>query len=162
MVARINISISDGLSERLERVRDRLNVSKVCAVALEKELDMIEGRPAIADPKIARLAERLKNLKGQWYERGHEDGLAWGVDKATRVELQAAGKGESVAVESADNRIRVWVLRDLGMDKTPAVYGSEEGRRFTQAIEDVDNDAYVAGWRDALAELWKAVAPLVG
>ena len=44
-MARMNISIPDPLYARLDRLRDRVNASKVCAGALEKELDMIEARP---------------------------------------------------------------------------------------------------------------------
>ena len=35
-LARLNLTIPDPLYERLERLRDRVNVSKVCAIALEK------------------------------------------------------------------------------------------------------------------------------
>jgi len=49
-LARINLTLPDPLYERLERFRDRVNVSKVCALALTKELDMIEGTAAVKAP----------------------------------------------------------------------------------------------------------------
>lgn len=86
-MARMNISIPDPLYERLDRLRDRVNASKVCASALEKELDMIEGRPALADPDVERLLSRLQGTRERWYGRGREDGKRWAVETATREQL---------------------------------------------------------------------------
>jgi hypothetical protein len=86
-MARMNISIPDPLYERLDRLRDRVNASKVCASALEKELDMIEGRPSLADPDIEQLVQRLQGTRERWYERGREDGKRWAVQTATREQL---------------------------------------------------------------------------
>jgi hypothetical protein len=85
-MARVNISIPDALYERLDRQRDRINASRVCASALEKELDMIEGRAAIADPEIAQLVQRLQTARERWYARGREDGRRWAVQSASRQE----------------------------------------------------------------------------
>ncbi len=86
-MARMNISVPDPLYERLDRLRDRVNASKVCASALEKELDMIEGRPALADPDIERLLSRLEGTRERWYGRGRDDGKRWAVETATREQL---------------------------------------------------------------------------
>lgn len=193
-MARLNISIPDPLHERLERARDRVNISKVCAVALEKEIDMLEARPSVADPKIAHLLQRLQGTKDLWYHRGHEDGLAWGVEHATRSDLQTAaneldscdGTQLALALERSDDeddqrnvlpmlpgidglgrlwkKTDPWVLRDLQIEKEPAYgsYGSkvaETRSRFDEARAAADDHAYLEGWRDALVELWKAVAP---
>ena len=97
-MARMNISIPNPLYERLDRLRDRVNASKVCASALEKELDMIEGRPSLADPDIEQLVQRLQGTRERWYERGREDGKRWAVQTATREQLWHAAdelEGES-------------------------------------------------------------------
>ena len=86
-MARMNISIPDPLYERLDRLRDRINASKVCAGALEKELDMIEAPPSPADPEIEQLVQRLQGLRERWYDRGRQDGKRWAVGSATREEL---------------------------------------------------------------------------
>lgn len=57
---------------------------------------MLEGRPFITDPRIARLLQRLQGTRERWYQRGYEDGIQWAVDLATRDELQ------SVAIYLAD------------------------------------------------------------
>src|SRR5688572_22202357 len=92
-VARLNISIPDGLYDRLDRQRDRVNASKVCATALQKELDMIEGRTAIpAGDAVARLVHRLRGKRDIWYRRGRHDGEAWAADLAGLAELREIGE----------------------------------------------------------------------
>lgn len=88
-MARLNITIPDGLYARLEQLRDRINLSKVCATALEKEVTMLEGQPAITDPRIAQLLQRLQSTRERWHQRGYEDGIEWAVEHATRDELQS-------------------------------------------------------------------------
>src|SRR5437867_8721153 len=83
-MARVNISVPDLLYERLDRLRDRVNVSRVCSAALEKELDMLETRPRPSDPDIERLLQRLLSGQERWYQRGREDGRRWAVETATR------------------------------------------------------------------------------
>src|SRR5581483_7385310 len=87
-MARLNITIPDVLYARLEQLRDRINLSKVCATALEKEVTMLEGQPPITDPRIAQLLQRLQSTRERWHQRGYEDGIQWAVDLATRDELQ--------------------------------------------------------------------------
>jgi ribosome modulation factor len=88
-MARLNITVPDVLYARLEQLRDRINLSKVCATALEKEVIMLEGQPPITDPRIARLLQRLQSARERWHQRGYEDGIGWAVDQATRDELQS-------------------------------------------------------------------------
>lgn len=95
-MARLNITVPDMLYARLEQLRDRINLSKVCAIALEKEVIMLEGQPPITDPRIARLLQRLQSTRERWHQRGYGDGIGWAVDLATRDELQ------SVAIHLAE------------------------------------------------------------
>jgi ribosome modulation factor len=95
-MARLNITLPDALYARLERLRDRINLSKVCATALEREATMLEEQPAFTDPRIARLVQRLQSTRERWHQRGYEDGIQWAVELATRDELQ------SVAIHLAE------------------------------------------------------------
>jgi hypothetical protein len=90
-LARLNLTIPDALYERLDRFRDRVNFSRVCARALEKELAMLEGQATIENPRLQRLIHRLQRLQGnqeRWYQRGREDGENWAVEVATQEELR--------------------------------------------------------------------------
>lgn len=95
-MARLNITLPDTLYARLEQLRDRINLSKVCATALEKEVKMLEGQPPISDPRIAQLLQRLQSTRERWHQRGYDDGITWAVELATRDELW------SVATHLAD------------------------------------------------------------
>jgi hypothetical protein len=88
VVQRRTISIPDELDARLERLQDRINVSRVCAAALEKEIAMLEATPVGADPEVQRLLRRLQTVKERWYDRGRRDGRQWAIDLATREQLR--------------------------------------------------------------------------
>ncbi len=181
-MARLNLTIPDSLYERLERVRDRVNISKICATALEKELTMLEGRRPITDPKIAQLLQRLQSARERWYQRGHDNGTQWAVETATREELRR------IATETADwdgphlidelrleqrrepmlrprlfptsfridDRLDVWVANDL---EAGDVLMREEAERVSQARSQVDEAGYLEGWRDAIKEIWQTISP---
>src|SRR5687767_9233425 len=89
-MARINITIPDPLYERLDRMRDKINWSKVSAEALEKEANVIETQE-VTDPDIRELIRRLGSVSERWHERGYQDGRSWATKVATRAELKKIG-----------------------------------------------------------------------
>jgi hypothetical protein len=138
-VARTTISLPDALSARLDRARERINVSRVCAGALERELDRLEGRPGPDDPEAARLLARLLGTRERWYRRGRGDGRRWALETATREELwQVAGQlGELRAEE----------LAQLARGKAPPVKVALERVAFPRSFDPV-----------AAAQAWAAGA----
>ena len=88
---RLNISVPVALSERLRKEADRVNVSRVCVAALERELGVREARPTVDAGQLERLVQRLQSNRERWSERGRGDGERWAVETATRAELRAAG-----------------------------------------------------------------------
>ncbi len=179
-MARLNITVPDPLYARLERLRDRINISKVCANALEKEIAMLEGRRTITDPRIAQLLQRLQSTHERWHQRGHEDGMQWAIEIATRQELQmvttemADLKGPQLVNEAhpekwwppnpgrkqkfptsfhLEEHLETWIVRDNGDSD---VLTSEEQEH---ARSQIDEAAYLEGWRDAIKEIWEAIAP---
>ena len=112
MVQRRTISIPDELDARLERLQDRINVSRVCAAALEREVAMLEATPTGTDPDVQRLLRRLQTVKERWYDRGRQDGRRWAIDVATREELKwvgedVAGQDGATIAGLAHDRLRV-------------------------------------------------------
>jgi len=182
LMARLNITIPDTLYERLEQARDRLNISKTCANALEKELTMLGGRRPITDPRIAQLLQRLQGTRERWYQRGHEDATQWAVETATRGELSriatemADWDGTRLFSEFRDEQRRfpklsppmfpssfhfaehfdAWVADDM---KSGDVLMGEEAERINQARTDVDEASYLEGWRDSIKEIWQTISP---
>lgn len=59
-MARLNLTIPDALYARYQRVRRQINVSKVCAEALEIEVTRIERFSKLLEsPKARALFDRL-------------------------------------------------------------------------------------------------------
>jgi hypothetical protein len=215
-MARLNITIPDALYARLEQLRDRINLSKVCATALEKEVTMLEGKPNITDPRIVRLVQRLQSMRERWYQRGYDDGIQRAVELATRQELQsvathlAAQDGQQLAVffhkrhfHQQDITLSVPPLPQAPPLHPPMVQHAEplpplppasqivfyhqpgvpfpglpesfhpaerlqywenqdrdtsEQQGETMRIE-VDEAAYLEGWRDAIKGIWQTISP---
>jgi hypothetical protein len=95
-MARLNISVPDPLYERLDRLRDQVNASRVCATALAAEIERIEGHPVPSGGQrerlLDRLVQRLRGTRELWYLRGREDGEAWAAERAGLDELQEIGE----------------------------------------------------------------------
>ena len=162
-MARINVSVPDPLYERLDRLRDRVNVSRVCTAALEKELDMIEMQPRPADPDVERLLRRLLSGQERWYRRGREDGRAWAVEKATRMEIWRIGANmKQVRAEQLVLAARQPMVPKPFPTAFPRSFPLDDALKRWQeqdAAADVDEVAYMQGWLDAVRELWETVAP---
>jgi hypothetical protein len=190
-VARLNLTIPDALYERLQRLRDRVNVSKVCARALEKELAMLEGSLNTVDPKLQRLITRLQRVQStreRWYQRGREDGDVWAVEVAAEAELRRIGEEwdevdwEELEREGSDEgdlpdlpesfdareAIRRWMAEEPEEGTESAAYLARaqvfrKGRDHArrEGVGTRDRMAYLQGWSDAAREIWQAAAPML-
>lgn len=162
-MARLNISIPDALYERLDRLRDRVNASKVCAAALEKELTMIES-PTVAmdstEAKAALLVGRLRGHREEWYQRGREAGEGWALEVASLEELKEVERGWS-GIEDFD--LMTSGAERLGSfaDKLPYTFTERDDAVWNEplAIDAAIRGAYLLGWHKAVTELWAAARP---
>lgn len=220
-MARLNITLPDALYARLEQLRDRINLSKVCALALEKEVTMLEGQPNITDPRMARLLQRLQSTRERWHQRGYDDGFQWAVELATRDELQSVANylaeqdGQQLAalfqmqgklhfttshsqspaphlhppMSPAPASLGAVIHPPMPPVAQPVFYHQHGGIPFPGFPEsfhpaerirhwedqdremsgqvpqgeaariEVDETAYLEGWRDAVKGIWQTIAP---
>src|SRR5437763_13740276 len=86
----MNISVPDELYERYKRSEERLNASRVCAEALARELDVLEGVGEQDEAAVMQMVERVMDAKEHSYGWGYGDGRAWGLAHATRAALHTA------------------------------------------------------------------------
>jgi len=77
---RLTVSVPQELHDRLEKWRDRMNISRVCQEALEREVRRLEELPDDAKA-LTGLVERLSREKAdgerQWFSQGVSDGMTW-------------------------------------------------------------------------------------
>ncbi|MDX1934183.1 MAG: hypothetical protein SFU56_16400 [Capsulimonadales bacterium] len=163
-MARLNLTIPDALYERLERLRDRVNVSKICAAALTKELDMLEGSTVIAgDAKVQRLVQRFlreRESRERWYQRGRHDGEEWAIERASLEELERVHDDwDEDEIREADELDDF----DIDDDDFPTVDLKEtlnrwirEERQAAGGSVDVEWKEYVRGWYHGARDLWRA------
>lgn len=173
-MARLNLTIPDPLYERMERLRDRVNVSKVCAVALAKELDMLEGSvaggaaaatSAGAEAKVQRMVQRFlrqREAQERWYQRGRHDGEQWAVERASLEELKNVAEewDEETVVHAPAFHVLVHEhqyptlnAREL-LQQWQADDRAETGPEAAAAFAE-EWRAYMEGWRIAARDLWQ-------
>jgi post-segregation antitoxin (ccd killing protein) len=78
MSERLNISVQDDLYARLQTVKESINVSAVCANALESEIRLQEAiRKAQSDrqKRVAELRREREQAEDEWIQLGREEGL---------------------------------------------------------------------------------------
>jgi hypothetical protein len=140
-VPQLNVYLPDDLAEILQRYRDRLNLSQICAHALRQEVQRMEtmemepgtrasetdgeALPARSGPPdVPRILERLRGQKQRQeaaYRAGAEDAARWMEEAATIEELRWLGRrtverepgwvADSASVEEATDRFYVHFAR---------------------------------------------------
>ena len=78
MVQRVNISIQDDLHQRLQAIKDQINVSAVCADALTQAVqfqEIINQAQEGKEKMIARLRKEREEAANTWFQAGRQEGL---------------------------------------------------------------------------------------
>lgn len=79
-MARLNITVPDELYERIEKWRERLNLSRICQDAIARELDKLElvpGEVREMQEALSRLGEQKAKVERSCFRKGVYDGLEW-------------------------------------------------------------------------------------
>jgi hypothetical protein len=112
-VPQLNVYLPDDLADALQRHRDRLNLSQICARALRQEMQRMElgtqaattlgalgtetdaGSARRGPPDMPRLLERLRGQKERQaaaYRDGADDAARWMEEAATIDEIRRLGQ----------------------------------------------------------------------
>ncbi len=148
-MARINISVPDGLRERMSALDERVNWSEVAQTAFEREII----RHNFEVENMEQVIERLRVSKSEYetteYERGRKDGHDWACRHATYADLKAVcdldleGTGLAAQVDAA-------------LGKNPregdSFWIDEEAARMKYP-----SDRYVFGFWDAADDVFAAI-----
>jgi len=146
MATRIQITIPDELAQRLEPWRDRMNISKVCAEAIQSEITTLEASltPEIEGLAeiIARLREHKASLEQSDYATGLADGDSFARKRAGYDDFIRYGViAESIELDQVELPDDVEALLEAAI---------REG-------EVTDRWSYTAGWLDGLQKIWDAI-----
>ncbi len=154
MVQRITITIPDPLHERLQVVKDRINVSRVCQDALMKTVEGEELKMKDI-PEREKLVARLRTERAEnenyWKDRGvkegKEDALELSYDDFMDIESHLTGYMEDY--EYCANHISEKVDGLSYMVERVEEYEGKES-----AFNEKD---YISGWIDGVLEVWEDV-----
>jgi post-segregation antitoxin (ccd killing protein) len=154
MAKKLTITIPDELAERLAPWRERMNLSRICSAALERE---VAARAELADEvrEFAALIARLRAQKPAPLRRDYQAGLDSGV---------AYAKAEATYQEFVRYE-DLWQMAQALGEQAEAVAGDwelppAEGRRLVDLrrrglVED--GAVYRLGWLDGLMAVWYRV-----
>ncbi|MHC5718891.1 MAG: hypothetical protein ACYTX0_44200 [Nostoc sp.] len=137
MAERITITIPNDLYERLQAVKDALNVSHVCREGLEAAI-RIEELKRKKLPNMETLIERLQIEKQQDAEQWKEQGITKGKDDALKLTYKEFKKLESQ--QSITEDWTYWIEED-----------------YFEDMEAVDKDAFFQGWLEGALSVWDEV-----
>jgi len=140
MAERITITIPDDLGKRLSAVKDRFNVSRVCAAALQDQVDREETSIELEGASdMEKVKERLKNEKAEFFEGCRKDGRVAGLEDAKEMSY-----GELYELTSACEACwGEWLEEKIGESEDHA--------------GPFDEDAYLTGWLEGVLEFWREV-----
>lgn len=150
MARRLSISVPEELYERLRAFRGEMNVSAICARALETELSRREAGDL--GPDMLAVVERLQAERGETFQAGYRMGVKYAKEEATFEDFQwfeahPHGRAEGERLPSGVLQ-ELWETRDL-MEQERG--GFPPGSMTMAALED--------GFREGVLAVWRRVKP---
>lgn len=146
MAERINITVPNDLHERLQAVRDDINISRICQEAIEQAVILKEIKMKTLSSKekvIERLRlERQKNEQ-EWFNYGKTDGLSDAEDLSYEdfEHLEKLYKErDEVMLNQLDDDLREWLEEKMSnFDQRP------------------NKKVYLNGWIEGVVEFWDEI-----
>lgn len=158
MAQRINISISDSLYERLQAVKDHLNVSGICQEAIMNAVYLEELKNKNI-PDMEKLVERLRKQKEEAVKEYGEAGKVQGMEDAMTLDY-----ADFVTIEKASEALNStdgWALdpEELLGDSLAGQYSglAELLNTLEQDDSSFDRRTYAQGWIGGVMEVWDRV-----
>lgn len=140
-MARMNITIPDELYGRLERWRDRVNVSRICQDAITRELNKLEELPSEVTQMqraLARLGQQKAQVDRLSFRKGVYDGLEWARD----AEYPA---------------LKQWGEQTADEDALESVLRGPAAAKASGYVNDASWEAspYAEGWLAGVHQFWE-------
>ncbi|MGQ0523096.1 MAG: hypothetical protein ACT4P8_05485 [Betaproteobacteria bacterium] len=139
-MARLNITISDELYNRIERWRDRINLSRICQDAIAREMEKLELVPEDVremQKALSRLGEQKAKVERSCFRKGVYDGLEW-AREADYAVLKRWGE------QPPDGAVWEGVLQGPASEKVAA----------HRDADDWHAQPYAEGWMAGVQQFW--------
>ena len=159
MVQRLTITIPDDLNERLQIIKERLNISRVCQMALDLAIQIEEtkDRTDISAMKkaIARLRKQKQEAGARWKPIGFNDGLKNATDDLDYKLLKYLGEGGDI------NEQVITIDKDIQQLSIPDWLELISKEKYWDERGDFDFDIYVKGWVEGVTHVWEEIKDLL-
>jgi hypothetical protein len=146
---RILITIPDNLHERLQTVKENLNVSRICAKAIEQavQVEEIKTRTDIPVQEKAILRLRLEKQEGaaHWKQQGFNKGVQDAAEELTYGQIKYVAE-DGIIPQEPNESSNLPLLTYYGYVATEL--DSEPG---------FDEEAYEQGWIEGVTYFWEQV-----
>ena len=136
---RITITLPNDLYKRLQTVKDKLNVSRLCQTTIERAVTIEEIKLkdiAVMDKVVERLRLEKQEANQEWKETGLSHGLE-DAQELSYEDFRAIEKGEF----SDENR--VWVL--------------EKNFNYDIQHDSDEFEVYLEGWTEGVLHFWDEI-----
>ena len=150
-MARISISIPDGLLARLEPVKESINISQLCREALERRIMTFEraavqsGHELDTDRLVERLREERDVDGGKFEELGKSNAAAW-MSIASYLEFKVV----------ADDR-RSTNMRSYKLPRAAFATMKQHMENLNASLDGAQAIAYKTAWLDSVRAVWSQI-----
>ncbi len=153
MAERINITVPNNLHERLQAVRDSINISRICQEAIEQAVALEEIKMKALSNKekvIERLRLERQESEQEWFDCGRADGLKdsenLSYDDFQQLLDLYEGKNEL-------ERHGSWIKVRQFPEDFHELLQERIGGYSPKPVENI----YLAGWIDGVTDFWNEI-----
>lgn len=157
---RLTIAIPDGLYERLQTVKQEINISGVCQEALNMAITIKETNTQALTFNHQQLVDRLKLQKKLLVEQIKEQGRKLGIKSAMTLSYKEFQRIEHlsqghVRIE-ANSFAGMWELLASRQPDPNMEFEGDELRELTLLNEE-NKSIFVEGWMEGVLTVWNQI-----
>lgn len=145
---RITITIPDNLYERLQVVKEKLNVSGVCQKAIEQavQIEEIKLRTDIPgkEKAIIRLRKEKQEAGAHWKNTGFKDGVEDAEEFSYLTIKGLVSPADTIPIE----------IFEAAYEES---FPFERVKKYIKEYDDFVEEAYEEGWFDGIIHFWEEV-----
>lgn len=158
MAYRTTVTLPDDLGKRLEAVKSRFNVSRVCAEALAARVELEEIRVGLKESSdMGTIKQRLRKERAKFYEdcrsSGRNDGMA-AAKMMSYEELRELSDDCDTYGSDLYEHFMPGIVRESSLWDNLEEELKEQRQESPSAF---DEDEYLIGWLTGVLEFWNEV-----